>query len=104
MATFDQLNVIAADSGFQQRVRLAMVTAAIAVYNEAANTPGHATRSAYAVKVINGNVNMQAMALATLTNLTIGAEADPTKPPDFATPDADIHFQVNSMWNSVAGV
>jgi hypothetical protein len=104
MATFSQLNIIAADNGFQQRVRFAMVTAAIAIYNEPTNTPGHLTRSTYAVKIINGNINMQAMALAVLTNPTVAAEADPTKPPDFAIPDSDIQFQVNSMWNSAAGV
>jgi hypothetical protein len=104
MATFDQLAVIAADSGFQLRVRLAMVTAAIAVYNEPPATTGHVTRASYAVRIINGNVNMEAMAIAILTNTTISAEANSANKPDFNIPDADIQFQVNSIWNSLAGV
>lgn len=103
MATFDQLVTISADQGFRGRIFLAMTTAAVAVYNEASNTPGHAARAAYAVRILNSNSMPYSIILAVLGNPTISAEANPTQSPDFSIPDADIQFQVNSMWNALAG-
>lgn len=103
MASFSDLGSIALDGNFQKRIQYAMTVAAVNVYSEAANTTGHAARSAFAVKVINGQVNITAAALAVLTNASIAAEAVLLTTPAFAIPDGDIQFAVNSLWNSFAG-
>lgn len=103
MASFDALATIAINQGFQNRVQYAMSVAAIAVYNEGTGVTGHAARAAYAVKVLSANFNLQAATWGVLTNATIAAEANPATTPDFAIADTDIQFQVNSMWNALAG-
>lgn len=103
MATFSQLATIASDSGFQSRVKYAMAVAALAIYNEALNTPGHSTRAKLAVNILSGTFNFTFCYLSVLTNSTIAAEANPSSGPDFSIPDSDIQFQVNSMWNAIAG-
>lgn len=104
MATFSDLGAIAKDSNFQSRVQYAMMVAAVNVYSEAAGTPGHPARSAFAVRVINGQFSILTACLAVLTNATIAAEANLVTTPGFAIPDGDIQFSVNSLWNDFAGV
>lgn len=103
MATFSQLGQIAPTVNFANRVRIAMQTAAAAVYSEVNTTPGHAARVAYATKVANGTYNLGEACFLVLTNSTIAAEAVVTTTPDNAIPDADIQFAVNSFWNLLAG-
>ncbi len=102
-ATFDQLVIISKDSGFQGRCQYAMTVAAINVYSEAPSTPGHAARAGTAIKVLSGAFNFNGVYLAVLQNPTIMAEANSSAPPDFAIPDGDIQFQVNAIWNAIAG-
>lgn len=103
MATVDQLVTISRDQGFIARVQYAMVTSAIAIYNEASNTPGHTARAAFAVRILSSGSLPYGIVLAVLTNSTIAAEANPATTPDFGILDTDIQFQVNSMWNALAG-
>lgn len=105
MASFSDLgSTIAMDLNFQGRVRYAMTVAAVNVYAEASNTPGHAARQAFALKVFNGAFNIVFACMMVLTNATIAAEANATTTPGFAIPDGDIQFAVNSLWNDFAGV
>jgi hypothetical protein len=103
MATLSDLSVIANDANFQNRVRYAMVVAAVNVYSENPNTVGHPARAALSTRVVNGQMNFQAVALAVLTNATIAAEASLATTPGFAIPDGDIQFAVNGLWNAFAG-
>ncbi len=102
-ATYAQLGIIANDGIFQQRINFAMMTAAIAVYNESTGTTGHAARLAFAKTVIGGSYNITAAALAILTNATIESEATMTPTPGANIPDTDIQFSANSVWNALAG-
>jgi hypothetical protein len=102
MANYDDLITIAGNNGFQNRIKYALTQAAISVYNEASSSTGHIARLAYATGVIGGNYNLAPAALAVLTNTTISAEATLSSAPDFAIPDSDIQFAVNSLWNALA--
>lgn len=103
MASFSGLGSIAADAVFQQRVQHAMSVAALAIYAEDAGTSGHAARAAFAVRVLAGNFSLPPACVAVLANASIAAEANPATTPDFAIPDSDIQFTVNSIWNALAG-
>jgi hypothetical protein len=102
-ATYAQLGIIANDGIFQQRINYAMMTAAIAIYNESPGTTGHSARLAFAKLVIAGSYNMVEAALAILTNATIASEATMVPTPGANIPDADIQFSANSVWNALAG-
>lgn len=103
-ATFADLGTIALNPNFQARVYYAMMTAAVNVYSEATNTAGHAQRRNLALQVFSGSFGVGTMCLAVLTNATIAAEAVLATTPDYAIPDGDIQFAVNSLWNDFAGV
>lgn len=64
---------------------------------------GHVPRAAYAHNVAIGNFDLIGAVFAVLSNSTIAAEAVVTTQPDFAIPDSDIQFAVNSIWNLLAG-
>lgn len=102
-AALPNIGQIASLPEFQQRVGYWLMSAAVAVYAEAGTTPGHAARTAYAIKVANGQANLQSAALAVLTNATIAAEAVKTNAAGNGIPDGDIQFAVNSLWNLLAG-
>ncbi len=102
MASYDNLIDIAKNTGFQDRVKYALVSAAVSVFNEASSTTGHTARVAYASSIIQGNYNLAPASLAVLTNSTIASEATLTAPPDFNVPDSDLQFSVNSLWNALA--
>jgi hypothetical protein len=102
-ATYAQLGIMANDGIFQGRINYAMMTSAIAIYNESAGTTGHVARVAFAKLVLSGSYNVTAAALAILTNSTIAAEATMSPTPGANIPDADIQFSANSVWNAMAG-
>jgi hypothetical protein len=102
-ATYNQLGQIANASQFQSRIKYAMNVAAASVYSEVNTTPGHAARALYATKVTAGNYSVIDAAYTVLGNSTIAAEAVYATQPDFAIPDTDIQFSVNSLWNLFAG-
>lgn len=103
MASLQDLNTIAQDTGFQGRCIVALETAAINVMAEAGNTVNHAHRVGYAAGVINGQINAYFLALAVLTNSTIASEAIISTPGN-GVPDSDIQFTMNSIFNSLAGI
>ncbi len=102
MANYDDLIKIAGNSGFQERVKYALMSAAVSVYNELSSTTGHTPRVAYANSIIAGNYNLGPASLGVLTNTSIAAEATIGSAPDFSIPDSDIQFAVNSLWNAFA--
>jgi hypothetical protein len=103
-ASFDSVVIIATNSGFQNRCNYALMVAAINVVAELNTTASHQQRVNYAKIVLAGGANLLQVALAVLTNTTIAAEAVSATTPDFAIPDGDIQFAVNSLFNALAGV
>ncbi len=103
MAKYDDLIKIAGNTGFQDRIKYALTSAAISVYNELSSTTGHTARVAYASSIIGGNYNLAPASLAVLTNTSIAAEATIGSAPDYNVPDSDIQFAVNSLWDALAG-
>lgn len=103
-AVFHDFTTISADAGFQGRCRYALITAAVNVMAELPATTQHRLRVNYAIQVLQGSINILEVALAVLTNASIIAEANVATTPDFAIPDSDIQFQVNSLFNALAGV
>lgn len=94
MSNISQDN-LARDAQFLQRVRVAMVSTAIAVQSELNTTPNHTNRSNYAKLVLNSpDSYVLDFSEATVSNAAITA----------ASLDSDIQFQVNSVWNALAGV
>lgn len=104
MASFDDLETIANNAGFQGRVNHALQVAAENIMTEDPTTARHEDRVAFARKVINGEVSMAEVAQQVLTNATIAAEAVAATTPDFAIPDGDIQFAINSLFNVLAGI
>ncbi len=103
MASYHDLITIAGNNGFQDRIKYALTSAAISVYNELSSTTGHATRVDYARSVLGGNLNLPSASLAVLTNTSIATGASLSSPPYFAIIDSDIQFAVNSLWDALAG-
>lgn len=94
MAYVDQA-ALAKDSAFEERVRVAMLTAAIAVANESNATTNHTNRAKYSTLVLsNPEQYASQFSEAVATNATI----------NISSLDSDILFTVNSMWNAMAGV
>lgn len=101
-ATFSQLGQIASQPDFQNRVAIAMMNTAIAVYNEGSGVTGHAARALYATKVLNGNYALTQAIEGVLTSSTIIAEATVATAGN-GIADADISNQISAMWNALAG-
>jgi len=104
MALFHDFTTISTNAGFQGRCLYALTVAAVNVAAEANNTANHQQRVNYAKTVLNGGANLLQVALAVLTNSTISAEAVVATTPDYAIPDSDIQFAINSLFNDLAGV
>lgn len=104
MASFDNLNTIASNAGFQSRCQYALTDAAVNVMAESNETASHQQRVNYARQVIAGSINVLQLAFTVLTNSTIAAEANVQTTPDYAIPDSDIQFAVNSLFNTLAGI
>jgi len=78
------------------RIEVAVVTAAIAIANEAPETPNHAERKALALKVVAAPETYAAiLAYGVCANVTIATAGE-------ATTDNDIQFVVNSLWDTYA--
>jgi len=86
------------DATFQQRVRQAIVTAAIAISNEAPNVTGHSQRAQLAVKVLSDQGPWsQRFAEGAATDSAVAAA-------EVGATDAQINNAVTSQWNAYAGV
>lgn len=102
MATYSILGQIATQPDFQSRVAVALNSAAVSVYSESTSTTGHVARALYATKVLTGQYNLHAACFGVLVNSTIQSEAVQGTVGN-AIPDSDIQFQINSIWNALAG-
>ena len=98
MAYTDQA-VLAADATFRSRVRVAMITAAIQIAAEAKGAQDstvYQKRQKLVAEVLpGGGTNLlDAFCWAVTQNAAIVA----------VSLDSDIQFQVNSVWNALAGI
>lgn len=105
-ATFTQLAQIAQNQDFQLRVKLGILSTALAVYSEPTTTTGHGTRAQFATKVLaSTGYDLFAVSLAVLTAPgNIATNANQSIVPDFGIADTDITSQLSAMWNAMAGV
>lgn len=97
--TFSVQQTFLADAAQVDRVRQALVKAAIAVMAEATNTAHHSQRIAYAFYILNNSVvagDEMSKGVATSSGITVLDADHPS--------DADIEFTVNSMFDAYAGV
>lgn len=86
---------LALDSTFQQRVLVAMETAATQVQAEISTTVNHINRANYAKLVLSSpQAYIVPVCEAVITNAAITG----------ASLDSDIQFAVNSLWSALAGV
>ena len=95
---------ISTDTRFQNRCNYYLQAAAVNVMAEAQNTVNHSIRFQFAKGIMTGGgPALTQLAIDVLTNTTIAAEANNLTVPDFAIPDGDIQFAVNSLFNALAG-
>lgn len=93
MAFVDQY-ALALDVTFQKRILVAMETAATQVQTEDVGTANHTNRANYAKLVLaNPGAYLLPFCQAVVTNAAITS----------ASLDSDLQFQVNSIWNAMAG-
>jgi hypothetical protein len=93
--TYVQQDNLAHDSQFLQRVRIAMITAAVTVQAEAPATPNHTNRSNYAKLVLNApDAYVQQFSEMVASNVAISANSL----------DSDILFTVNTNFSAMAGM
>jgi hypothetical protein len=91
---------LAEDGEFQARVRQAAITAAVDIMaDRPANTPQaiatHALRAKMALEVLRNPGNWaRPIAAMVASNVSITAES----------PDSDIQWTVNAMWDAISGV
>ncbi len=100
---FGDLMIISSDGRFQNRCSYSLDVAAVNVIAESTTTANHAQRTAYAKNIVSGNFNPRIVSIGVLTNSTISSEAT-LAGPDFAIPDGDIQFTINTLFNDFAGV
>lgn len=102
MANSQEAMEVAARSDYQSRVRFYGQKAAHAVMSEAGTVANHAERVLWADSMLNGEENIYAMSVSTVTNSTIQAAADASAALQGVS-DADLEFTVNSMVDAWAG-
>ena len=100
----DQVTV-AADTTFQNRVRQAIIAAAIAIKNEGENVVSHKERVTLSKNVMNSpSTYAPLFAMAVAGDSAIGTDVGTGPPvPNNAT-DAHINAAISSMWNSFFSV
>lgn len=96
----------AASPDFQSRVKLALVKVALAAFDD-----GNTARASFARRVLKGEVNMPAAAIAVVVNPTIAAAIAAYEPPEgeepdgtFGVSDEDIAFTVAEGGDPATGV
>jgi hypothetical protein len=102
MALLADQYTLSQDSNFQHRVQEAIVSAAIAIQNEASNVAFHPQRVLLAAKVLT-NPGGYASVLATgiATDANVGTDAG-SPPNSSLVTDAHITSAVSSQWNAYA--
>jgi hypothetical protein len=93
-ATFPAQGNMVTDPAFLAKVQAGAVTTAIAIYNEAANTTGHAARVAYAELVLHNPAGYAAQL----------APGVASQVPGTTPSDTDISTALSAIWNAYAGV
>lgn len=99
MALVDQ-SVLSADTTFQNRVRQAIIAAAIAIASESANIAWHRQRTTLSKSVMNAPDSYAPLfAKAVATDTTVQTQAGTPATQGNVT-DAAINNAVSAMWNS----
>jgi hypothetical protein len=108
MATTDQLTALSSDGYFRQRVRNLVLMEAAVVFAENPATANHATRIAYATKLIQspGLADQLADVLCSRTNLTGSAVTYDFSKRGVVTDatDAAIRSQIATDWTMLSGI
>lgn len=96
--SYTEQAALAADVSFQNRVRVAVVTAAVAVMGEAKGQMTDSVfnkRQAFAYQVLgNSGGYLERFVWGVVANVAITG----------ASIDSDIQFTVNSLWSDMSGV
>jgi hypothetical protein len=82
------------DTNFQYKIRMALISTALAVQAEAASAASHAARSAYALLVL---ANPQGYAQLMASAFTVDGALDPA-----TATDAQIETRASAIWNAYA--
>lgn len=108
MALIDS-SVLVNTPNFSERVKVAVVTSAVAIVGEPIGVMTQAQtnkRQAMAAAILAGSVNWSLWLYAIASNTTIAAAGVTGTSPNqvAAASDGDIQFTVNSTWDKMAGV
>lgn len=100
---------LAQNRSLLSRVQACMVETALEVLAEDPATANHAERAVYAKAILNGEAEVSAQVmLSVTTNATLLAGVTHESPSSDAASaevsDGDIEFQIAAVWNALAGV
>ena len=106
MASYDDINTVSKDAGFQGRCMYALYVAANTALSEVNTTANHQVRVDFARKIIAGSYDAQALPLARalLTISSLNSTLVAATTPDFGMTDAQIQTAVTNAYNALAGV
>jgi hypothetical protein len=115
MATLQDRLSLTKEPDFRQRIRMAMVSAAVDVQGEATDSPGmtpakYTKRQTLATKVITTagegtpDEDLKRMFVFACANNTLADTYVTAEYNAESIPDGDIQFTVNSVWDDCAGV
>lgn len=103
-ATLQSQYTLSQDVNFQQRVRQALVSSAIAISNESVGTFAHNQRVALATKVLADPARWTlAIVEGVASDAAVSAAAGSPTPNQANVTDAQINTAVTSQWNAYAG-
>lgn len=106
MALIDS-SILVNNANFSERVKVAVVTSAVAIIGETIGTMTQAQtnkRQAMAAAILAGSVNWSLWLYAVASNPSIASQGVSGDPPVAVANDGDIQFTVNSTWDKMAGV
>ena len=106
MASYDDINTVAKDAGFQGRCLYALYIAANTALSEVSTTANHQVRVDFARKVIAGTYDGAALPLARalLTISSLNSTLVAATTPDFGITDTQVQNAMTAAYNALAGV
>ena len=90
--SLDSQATLATNVNWTPQIQMALISTAIAVYNEATTVAGHMPRAAFAMQILRGGnyVSQVAYALASLGLSVVST-------------DTEVLNGISSIWNALAG-
>ena len=106
MASYDDINTVSKDAGFQGRCLYALYLAANTALTEVNTTPNHQSRADFGRKILAGSIDGSALPLARalLTIGSLNSTLNAATTPDFGMTDSQIQTAVTNAFNVLAGV